>query len=135
MGKITPRQANAKTTNRGRPSKYDVKFCDTVVSVGEDGGTLAEMAVACGINRETLNNWADIHPEFSSAIKAGMEKAQAWWEQKGRVATFGGMPGFNATSYIFHMKNRFKDDWRDKVETEISGPDSGPVQFGFKIIE
>jgi hypothetical protein len=121
-------------TKRGRPSKYDPKFCDAVVAVGEDGGTLAEMAVACGVNRETINDWIAAHPEFSDAIKLGIQKAQAWWEEKGRIATFGGMPGFNATSYIFHMKNRFKDDWRDRVETEISNPDGSPVAFTFQVI-
>ena len=105
----------------GRPSKYDPAMCETVIAAGEQGMTLAEMADAIGVTRETLRQWVNDRPEFSSAVKEGLDKAQAWWERKGREATFGEIPGYNATSYIFQMKNRFKDDWRDKVEQEHSG--------------
>jgi transposase len=105
----------------GRPTKYDPALCNTVIEAGEQGKTLAGMAEACDIDRSTLNEWVEIHPEFSRAVKRGLQKAQALWEDKGFLATFGGVDGFNATSFIFNMKNRFKDDWRDKVEQEQSG--------------
>jgi hypothetical protein len=105
----------------GRPTKYDPAMCDRVIELGVDGLTLAEMAGELDITRETLRMWCNEHPEFSCAVKAGVDKAQAWWEGQGRIATFGGCDGFNATSYIFQMKNRFKEDWRDKVEQEHSG--------------
>lgn len=105
-----------------RPSKYDPAFCDVVIKVGEEeAGTIIAMAEACDVDRHTLNAWMEEHPEFSTAVKRGLQKAQVWWEAKGRLATFGGVDGFNPTSYIFNMKNRFKDDWRDKVETEHTG--------------
>ena len=105
----------------GRPTKYKPEFCDVVLRIGEEAGTLAAMAEACDVNRETLNDWIAKNPEFSDAVKRGLQRAQVWWESQGRLATFGGFDGFNATSYIFQMKNRFKEDWRDKQETEHSG--------------
>lgn len=105
----------------GRPSKYDPAFCERVMASGAEGKTLAGMAEDLDIDRSTLNEWAERHPEFSRALKRGLQKAQAWWEEQGRLATFGGFDGFNATSFIFNMKNRFKEDWRDKVEQEQTG--------------
>lgn len=105
----------------GRPTKYNPKLCEKVLLVGEDGGTLAEMAEALDIDRGTLNDWVQKHEEFSRAVKRGLQKAQVWWERQGKIATFGGIDGFNATSYIFQMKNRFKEDWREKQEVEHSG--------------
>lgn len=105
----------------GRPSKYKPEFADLVVKLGSEGKTLAEMAAGIGVDRSTLDDWVKQNPEFSRAVKAGLDAAQAWWEEKGRDATFGAYPGFNATSYIFQMKNRFKEDWRDKVEQETTG--------------
>lgn len=105
----------------GRPSKYKPEFCAKVISCGEQGMTLAEMAADIGVDRSTINDWIGQHDEFSRAVKAGLDKAQAWWERQGRIATFGGCDGFNATSYIFQMKNRFKEDWRDKQEVEHAG--------------
>lgn len=102
----------------GRPSVYKPEHCQTVIKCGKQGKTLAEMASALNVNRATVNDWREKHPEFSSAIKRGLEEAQAWWEQKGREATFGKVPGFNATSWIFNMKNRFADDWKDRQERD-----------------
>lgn len=105
----------------GRPSSYREEYCDIVLAAGGEGKTLAEMADALDVDRETLNNWRERHPEFSRAVKRGLEKAQAWWESQGRLATFGACDGFNATSYIFQMKNRFRDEWSDKQVTEHQG--------------
>lgn len=111
----------------GRPSKYDPAMCDAVLAFGEDGMTLAEMAHGLGVDRATVNDWRDKNPEFSRAVKAGLDAAQAWWERQGRIATFGGIEGYNATSYIFQMKNRFSEDWRDKQDRELTGPNGGPI--------
>ena len=114
---------------RGRPSSYDPAMCDRVVECGREGMGIAEMAAEIGISRETFNVWRKDRKDFSDAVKEAVALSQAWWEKQGRMATFGAIDGFNATSYIFQMKNRFRDDWRDKHEMEHSGPDGGAVQF------
>ncbi len=96
-------------------------MCDVILDCGREGKTLAEMADTLDVDRSTIEEWRKAYPEFSRAVKAGLEKAQAWWEAKGRDATFGGVEGFNATSYIFQMKNRFRDEWNDTTKTEHSG--------------
>ena len=44
-----------------------------------------------------------------------MDLCEAWWEAHGRLATFRS-EGFNATSYIFNMTNRFGADWKREAE-------------------
>lgn len=105
----------------GRPTKYDPAFCERVVDMGREGMGKCEMASELDLHYETFEAYQAKHPDFSEAVKAALRLSQAWWEKQGRVATFGAHPGFNATSYIFNMKNRFKEDWRDKVEQEQSG--------------
>lgn len=107
----------------GRPTKYDPSMCKTVIESGRIGKTLVGMADDLDIHRETLNEWMKTHPEFSDAIKEGLRKSQAWWEDQGRLATFGGIDGFNATSYIFQMKNRFRSDWNDTVKADHTSSD------------
>lgn len=105
----------------GRPTKYKPEFCERVLECGAEGMGKCEIAAELDIHYETFEAWQEKHPEFSEAVKAALRKSQAWWEKNGRIATFGGCDGFNATSFIFNMKNRFKDDWRDKIEQEQSG--------------
>lgn len=105
----------------GRPTKYRPEFCQQVIECGEQGMSLAEMASELDIHYTTFLAWQDEIPEFSNAVKEARRKSQSWWERQGRIATFGGVEGFNATSYIFQMKNRFREDWNDRRELEHTG--------------
>jgi transposase len=105
----------------GRPSKYDPAFCDRVIELGKEGMGKCEMAAELDLCYNSFETYQADNPEFLKAVSHALRLSQAWWEKNGRLATFGGFDGFNATSYIFNMKNRFKEDWRDKVEQEHSG--------------
>ena len=111
----------------GRPSKYDPAMCQTVIQCGREGMGKAEMAAELDIAYSNFDRWQHEHPEFQDAVKEAVRQSQAWWEKMGRVSTFGGTDGFNATSYIFQMKNRFRADWNDTVKSEHSGPDGGAI--------
>lgn len=102
----------------GRPTAYVPSMCSEVVDLGKTGASKAEMAANLGVSRQTFDTWCEVHPEFLDAVKEAISWSQAWWEEQGRKATFGGVDGFNATAWIFNMKNRFRDEWRDKVEQE-----------------
>lgn len=101
----------------GRPTKYDPAMLEAIIACGGEGMSKAEMAVEIGIARSTFDEWENNNPAFSEAVKDAVSRSQAWWERKGRVATFESA-GFNATSYIFNMKNRFPSEWRDKTEVD-----------------
>ena len=102
-------------------------MCETVIKCGREGMGKAEMAAELGIAYSNFDRWQHEHPEFQDAVKEAVRQSQAWWEKMGRVSTFGGTDGFNATSYIFQMKNRFRADWNDTVKSEHSGPDGGAI--------
>lgn len=112
----------------GRKTKYKKEMCDQVIAFGQEGMSLVEMASELKVAWSTFALWRDKHPEFSEAVKEAVRESQAWWERQGRLATFGGVDGFNATSYIFNMKNRFRDDWSDKVINEHTGKDGGAIK-------
>jgi DNA-binding XRE family transcriptional regulator len=103
-----------------RPSKYDKSFLPKIIEMGKEGASKAEMSAKLGITRETFNQYEKEYPEFSDAVKQAVALSQAWWEEKGRQAVFNST-NFNATAYIFNMKNRFRDDWSDRIITEHAG--------------
>lgn len=102
-------------------------MCEVVVKCGQLGMSKCEMALELDIAYDTFDRWQRENKAFSEAVKEAMRHSQAWWERQGREATFGGIDGFNATSYIFNMKNRFREDWNDTVKNEHSGPEGGPI--------
>ncbi|GJD79375.1 hypothetical protein [Methylobacterium gregans] len=60
----------------------------------------------------------DRNPEFSAAVKKGHALAEAWWAAAGRDGIAMGKD-FNATTYIFNMKNRFHHS-RDRQDVDVT---------------
>lgn len=104
----------------GRPSGYNPEFCDLVVEMGKTGASKAEMALDLDIAWSTFQSWEQQHEEFSVAVKKAMQLSRGWWEKQGRLKTFNDKD-FNPTSYIFQMKNRFREDWADRQVNEQAG--------------
>ena len=104
----------------GRPTDYKPEYCQMVVELGREGAGKAEMAAACGVVRQTLDNWIKAHPEFLDAITRAREESLAWWEKQGRLGIFMGKT-FNANAYALQVFNRFPDDWKRNPEIETDG--------------
>lgn len=111
----------------GRPSKYDPKFCDQAIEYMKDGYSVTALAGHIGVARSTIFKWAEENEEFSDALKTAQALAAKFWEDRLRHVAMTGEG--NATAAIFGVKNRSREEWRDKTETEITGQDGGPLQI------
>ena len=105
----------------GRPTKYKKEYCQQVVDFMAQGYSKEATAAHINIAKDTFYAWEKKHAEFSDAIKEGEQKSRLWWEKIGMGGMVGKVPGFNATTWIFNMKNRH--GWVDKKE--ITGKDGG----------
>lgn len=103
----------------GRPTLYDPSHCERVIQLGRDGKSHAQMAAALDVSRQTLYDWADAHSEFLGAITRAKDLAQAWWEDRGQENL--GNREFNASLWTKQVSCRFRDDYTDKQQTEVSG--------------
>lgn len=103
----------------GRPSLYQPEFCERIVDRQSNGWSLAEVAAEIGVSRQTLMNWADEHPEFLTAMQRAKAAEQAWFERVGREALFADK--FQAAVWKKSVEARFRDDYTERRETELSG--------------
>lgn len=110
----------------GRPSSYDPAVCERAIEILSEGYSMAGLAGKLGVAVQTVYNWADANPEFMEAVKTGQAAAAAWWEDRNRAIAMG-EPG-NATSVIFGLKNRARQEWADISRTEHTGADGGPIK-------
>jgi len=74
---------------KGRPSKYDSKFCDIAYKYMAKGHSKLAVAGKLGISRDTLYEWCRKYPEFSDTIKIGEMKSLQHWEEIGMKMLFG----------------------------------------------
>lgn len=98
------------------PGKYRPEMCQTAEQVLANGESLAAICAELNITRTTLYDWRDSNPEFKAAIDRGLQKAQRLWETIGQDGVKGNYEKFGAAPWIFTMKNRFRDDYREDKE-------------------
>lgn len=100
-------------------SKYKPEYCQQVVEICKDGGSLVEFAAHISIGKQTLYDWRKRHPEFEKACQVAMAKSEQWWTKVGREGLFmGGKDNpFQSSLYNFTMSARF--GWSQKKESKI----------------
>lgn len=123
----------------GQPTKYKKEFNELARKHCLLGATDAQLADLFNVTETTINNWKTEHPKFFESIKEGKDKADAviadslFNRAKGyshpdtHISNYQGEITVtditkhyppDATSAIFWLKNRQKDNWRDKTETD-----------------
>ena len=107
----------------GRPTLYSPEYCDAVEEYGREGKSPAQIAARLNVCRQTLENWAQEHPEFLAALTRAKSFAQAWWEDEGQAALHD--REFNSTVWTKTVQARFREDYTER--REVSGPDGGAI--------
>lgn len=126
-----------------RPSKYKSEYVEQAYKLCLLGATDKELADFFEVDEATINRWKIDHKEFCESLKRGKIEADSIVASK----LFHRAIGYNhkavkfathegqitdqveyvehyppdTTAAIFWLKNRQRDKWRDKTETEHSG--------------
>lgn len=138
----------------GRPSSYRDEYAEQALKLCLLGATDAEMADIFGVSEQTLNAWKAAHPEFLESLKAGKAQADAnvasrlyqramgYSHEAVKIMVVAGeikremytehYPPDTAAG-IFWLKNRRKQDWRDKIDHEVAGKDGAPIQHNMQV--
>ena len=133
----------------GRPSDYRPEFVQRVAELCANGATDIELADEFDVSVRTLYSWRARHPEFLQALKTSKEIADervvrslyqraTGFEHDAVKVSFDkeGNPQYapyreyvvpDTTAGIFWLKNRRSQEWRDKIDHELSGKDGGPL--------
>ena len=108
----------------GRPTKYKHKFCQIAYNSLSKGYSKEAVAGQIGVSKQCLYEWLERYKDFGDAVERGESASQFYWEDLGMRGTQGLIKGFNASSWMFNMKNRF--GWAANPEDNTSGP---PIIF------
>lgn len=116
----------------GRISDYDIWEKDGILEDKliliegwkRDGLSDEQIAHNLGISESSMDSYKKKYPRFLGAIKKGKEVVDFEVEN----ALFKSAMEGNVTAQIFWLKNRKKNDWRDKVEYETNNDDLNKVK-------
>ncbi len=134
-----------------RPSDY-YKYkwnekLDLVKGWARDGLSNKQIAHNIGIHKATLYEWANKYSDFADALKKSKEvadyevenalhkEATGYFYKEQNVSNTGEVvevrkyarPSVSAQKYW--LNNRQRNKWNSMNKHEISGPDSGPIEF------
>lgn len=126
----------------GRPTSYKPEYAEQARKYCLLGTTDKQLAGLFEVSVDTINEWKNVHEEFSASIKKGKDQADA--EVANRL--YHRAMGFehddvdikvvageivqtpirkiyapDPTAAIFWLKNRQRANWRDKQDVEHSG--------------
>lgn len=140
----------------GRPSSFKSEYVKQAEKLARLGATDRDLADFFGVSQQTIDNWKSQHAEFLGSLKVGKDEADGRVERSLYMRAVGYeqdavkifMPAGasepviaeyreriqpDTTACIFWLKNRKKDDWRDKQEHEVTGKDGEPIQAAIAV--
>jgi hypothetical protein len=121
----------------GRPSSFKPEYVEQARKLTQLGATDREVAEFFDVAESTVSLWKNTHPEFSEALKLGKEasdnrvekslyrRAVGYSYDAEKIFTYEGEPVRvpyvehvppDTTACIFWLKNRRRDEWRDRVD-------------------
>ena len=127
--------AESSVRKRGQPTLYAPEYCEQLIEHMKAGRSFESFGAIVNCCKDTLYEWCKVHQDFSDAKRLGTQHSRLFWENLGIDHVLNksesskhpdGTLNSKATSlnsavWIFNMKNRFKDEWREKQEVETSG--------------
>ena len=92
-------------------ASYRTKYCRQCINAGAKGYSLTAFAGMLGVSRQTLDVWAERHPQFADAIGAHEAKRAKFWEDElARIARDGGKTG-STSMVMFALKSVASEDY------------------------
>lgn len=118
----------------GRPSLYKPEYCETIIKVGKEGGSITKMAVKCNVSKQTILDWAAAHEEFSDALTRARQLSLEWWEDKARENVDN--PKFNSSLWKMMVGSQHREEYGEmKRALELTGPNGGPIQTQTTVLD
>ena len=117
----------------GRPTKYKPEYCEEVIRLGKEGKSIAQMAAFFDVDKASVFRWAEECDDFRTALARARVHSQNWWEDKAQQNLAS--RDFNAQLWLKSVASRFRDDYTERTQTEITGKDGGAVKVETKTID
>jgi transposase len=119
----------------GRPTLYDPKYCEEVVTLGRIGKSVEQIASILNVSLRTMYLWRDTYEEFMHALDDAKTYEQAWWEEQAAAYMVENKESdrLNPTLWSRSMAARFPKKYRESTKTEITGADGAPLLSGIQV--
>ncbi len=110
-------QLQPQKPRMGRPTKYPKDACERIIQYGKQGMCMAEMASEFEVTRETLYEWARVHPDFSDSLSCAQDLAEGYWARSIRNGLQLPPSEYQGAANLKYMAQRFRG-WSEKAHVD-----------------
>jgi len=115
---------NPKVTGRPEtnPEDYNPKWKEEMLIAYKDGKSDTHCKANCFkkhiVSNDLWDRWIQDIKDFSETVKNGHILSMDWWEGVSQEHADGSKQNANATSLIFNMCNRFRNEYQQRQTVE-----------------
>lgn len=108
----------------GRPrveTHLDPQWYEIIIESGREGKHITDFLIKLGISWETHYALLKRNTKYSEAFKEYNKLCEDWWVSKAHEAMASGNSNkFNQRLWLQIVKNKFRDNWRDEKQLDIT---------------
>lgn len=111
------KKKSSKPKPKGRPSKFNPKFCKGLIAHMSKGFSFETYAWKINVNQDTLHEWVKNHADFSEAKAVAVIANLYYYENVGIRMMNGKIKRANFMAWFVNMRNRHK--WHNNTAVTL----------------
>jgi len=108
----------------GRPrveTYLDPAWAEIMIESGREGKHITDFLIKLGISWETHYELLKRNKKYSETFKVYNKFCEDWWVNKAYESVATGQSNkFNQRLFMMIMKNKFKENWRDEKQLDVT---------------
>lgn len=109
---------------RGRPrveTYLNPEWYNIIIESGREGKHITDYLIKLGISWDTHYELLKRNTKYSEAFKEYNKLCEQWWYEKAHEAIASNQSNkFNQRLWLQIVKNKFKDNWRDEKQIDVT---------------
>lgn len=115
---------NEEKRGPGRPrleTTMPTEWEKIIIQAGREGKHITHFLIQLGISWDSHYELIKRNVKYSETIKEYNKLCEEWWYAKAHEAIEGGQSNkFNQRLWTIIMKNKFRDNWKDEKQMDIT---------------
>jgi hypothetical protein len=111
-----------KPVGRPRVETYlDPEWSKIIIESGKEGKHITDFLIKLGISWDTHYELLKRNKKYSETFKEYNKLCEDWWVNKAYQSVSEGQSNkFNQRLFMMIMKNKFRDNWRDEKQLDVT---------------
>lgn len=101
--------------------RFPKNWKEIMINLGKEGKNNSAIFIALGFQQDSHYELLKRNEEYADAYNEYLKHCEEWWFEKARESYITGKSKmFNQHLWANVMKNKFKDNWKDETQLDVT---------------